>query len=95
MARRGVWELQELLIKYSLDGGSSRGVREFVETGLVSFAKRNPQISIATRLRAGHPTVEGKYSTFRAIHLSTSACIRVCKEPNLCLQSPATSATCP
>lgn len=62
MARRGVWELQELLIKYSLDGGSSCGVREFVEQGLVSFAQRNPQISIATQLRAGHPTVEGKYS---------------------------------
>ncbi len=62
MARRGVWELRELFVKYSLDGGSSRGVREFVEEKLINFAKKNPQISIETSLRSGHPTVHAKYS---------------------------------
>eukprot|EP00171_Calliarthron_tuberculosum_P017577 IDg17577t1 len=63
MARRGVWELRELFIKYSLDGGSSRGVREFIEEGLIGFAKKNPQINIATKLEPGHPNVHAKYIT--------------------------------
>lgn len=62
MARRGVWELNELFIRYSLDGGSSRGVREFVEEMLVGFARKNPQINITTKLEPGHPNVLGNYS---------------------------------
>lgn len=63
MALRGVWQLRELAIRYSLGGGSSRGVRDFVENGLVDFAKKNPHISITTKLEPGHPTVQGKYRT--------------------------------
>ena len=62
MARRGVWELRQLLLRYSLDGGSSRGVREYVENDLISFAKKNPQISIQTELKSGHPAVFANYS---------------------------------
>ncbi len=63
MALRGVWQLRELAIRYSLEGGSSRGVRAFVEDGLVEFAKKNPQIAITTKLEPGHPNVHGKYLT--------------------------------
>lgn len=63
MALRGVWQLRELAIRYSLEGGSSRGVRAFVEDGLVEFARKNPQIAITTKLEPGHPNVHGKYIT--------------------------------
>ncbi|KAI0559136.1 hypothetical protein FGB62_166g054 [Gracilaria domingensis] len=33
MARNGVWELREVLVRYCANSGSSRGVREFVEHG--------------------------------------------------------------
>lgn len=61
MALRGVWQLRELAIRYSM-GGSSQGVREFVENGLVEFARKNPQINITTQIESGHPNVHGKYS---------------------------------
>jgi hypothetical protein len=61
MARRGVWELQEILLRYSRTGGSSRGVREFVEHDLVGFARDNPQIKIETSFRNSHPFVVGSY----------------------------------
>lgn len=61
MARRGVFELNEVILKYSRDGGSSRGVREFVERDLVPFARRNPQIVIRTTFCNGHPFVVGRY----------------------------------
>jgi large subunit ribosomal protein L43 len=64
MARRGVWELKELLLRYSRTGGSSRGVREFVEHDLVNFARENPQINIQTSFRNSHPFVVGEYGAF-------------------------------
>ena len=48
MSIKGVKQLQKLLVSYSM-GGSSRGVREFMDTGLIAFAQQNPQIAIQAR----------------------------------------------
>ena len=49
MAKRGVWALRELTLHYCKNGGSSRGVRHFIETGLADFARQNPQIQCRTQ----------------------------------------------
>lgn len=64
MARNGVWELERLVVKYSPTAGSSVGVRDFVEKGLVKFAQENPHIRIKTKLQTGHPHIVGSYSKF-------------------------------
>jgi large subunit ribosomal protein L43 len=62
MAKRGVWALRQLTLHYCKNGGSSRGVREYIETGLVDFARQNPQIECRTVVRNGrHPYVQGLY----------------------------------
>ena len=62
MAKRGVWALRQLTLHYCKNGGSSRGVREFIETGLADFASQNPQIQCRTVVRNGrHPYVQGLY----------------------------------
>ncbi|CDF39682.1 hypothetical protein CHC_T00009060001 [Chondrus crispus] len=63
MARRGVWELNEVIVRYCASSGSSRGIREFVAKDLADFAERNPQITFKTEIRGGHPCVFGKYIT--------------------------------
>ena len=65
MARNGIWELKELLLRYSPAAGNTRGVLEFVENDLINFAKANPQIKIATHVRKfGNPNVFASYSKF-------------------------------
>lgn len=64
MARNGVWELRNVMLRYCATGGSSVGVREFVESGLAHFAEKNPQILFKTQIESGHPCVYGDYSMF-------------------------------
>jgi hypothetical protein len=73
MARRGAFELKEVVLRYSVDGGSSRGVREFIEHDLVAFARTNPQITIRTSLRNSHPFVAGQYGACLSRHSRTTA----------------------
>lgn len=61
MARNGVWELREVVLRYCASSGSSRGVREFVEHDLISFASKNPQVEFQTKIQGGHPCVFAKY----------------------------------
>lgn len=61
MARNGVWELKDILLRYCASSGSSKGVRAFVERDLAAFAARNPQISFKTKIQGGHPCVYGTY----------------------------------
>lgn len=61
MARNGIWELREVLLRYCASSGSSRGVREFVEHDLISFAAKNSQIQFQTKIQGGHPCVYAKY----------------------------------
>ena len=62
MSLRGVRQLKELVVRYSDLDGSSRGVREWIRTNLVTLAKANPELSIKTELkRAVHPFLRGLY----------------------------------
>lgn len=64
MARRGVFELRHVLLRYELAGGSSAGVRSFVETDLVDWARAHPFVRVETQIHRGHPNVIGQYSTY-------------------------------
>ena len=62
MCTRGQWHLRELTVRYCPRGGSSRGTREWVRTGMLEFARQNPHVKVRTILGPNkHPVVEGKY----------------------------------
>ncbi|KAL8427385.1 hypothetical protein Efla_006416 [Eimeria flavescens] len=46
MCERGVWQLQQVLLRYSETGYSSSGVRFYLKHLLPSFMERNPQIQV-------------------------------------------------
>lgn len=69
MARRGVFELRHVLLRYELAGGSSAGVRSFVETDLVDWARAHPFVRVETQVHRGHPNVIGQYGTYRLLCL--------------------------
>lgn len=64
MARRGVWQLQKLVLNYCEFSGSSRGVREFVEHALPEFKSVNPQLPVELVVNRGrHPWWHAEYSS--------------------------------
>ncbi|XP_020913097.1 39S ribosomal protein L43, mitochondrial [Exaiptasia diaphana] len=59
---RYVCQLQRLTLNYCRAGGSSRGLREFIDKSLVDFASKNPQIAVYVRERNGkHPRIVANY----------------------------------
>ncbi|KAK1652223.1 hypothetical protein QYE76_070028 [Lolium multiflorum] len=62
MALRGVWQLQKLVVNYCDWGGSSRGIRAFMESHLPALKEKNPQLEVVTQLvRGQHPNLKGIY----------------------------------
>ncbi|KAL4180593.1 hypothetical protein AMTRI_Chr13g92860 [Amborella trichopoda] len=62
MALRGVWQLEKLVVSYCNWGGSSRGIRAFMEAHLPSFIDKNPQLEVANELiRGQHPHLKAFY----------------------------------
>ncbi|CAN1166836.1 54S ribosomal protein L51, mitochondrial [Linum perenne] len=62
MALRGVWQLKKLIVSYSDWGGSSRGIRAFMESHLPTFKAENPHLKVETELiRGQHPHLKAFY----------------------------------
>eukprot|EP01018_Ginkgo_biloba_P003684 Gb_40085 [translate_table: standard] len=62
MALKGVWQLEKLTARYCDWGGSSRGIREFIQSQLPTFIQQNPQLEVATEMiRGKHPHLRGYY----------------------------------
>ncbi|XP_067858190.1 39S ribosomal protein L43, mitochondrial [Heptranchias perlo] len=59
---RYICQLKRLSIVFSKDAPTSRGVREFIEEGVVDFAKQNPGIVVyVTPKRCNVPKLVGEY----------------------------------
>ncbi|KAM7440505.1 39S ribosomal protein L43 [Porites harrisoni] len=59
---RFVRPLQRLVLNYCQRGGSSRGIREYIDKNVVEFAKNNPEVTIYVRERNGkHPRIVANF----------------------------------
>lgn len=79
MATRGITQLLNLRIVYSDFGGSSRGVRDFIENGqLVAWATAHPETMVhVVKRNARHPIVEGAYLTSGIKHTNShQVCVK-------------------
>jgi large subunit ribosomal protein L43 len=65
MATRGVVQCQRLILSYCEHGGSSRAVRDYLQSnGIVRWAKDRPSVQVHVRVRNGkHPNVRAEYLT--------------------------------
>jgi large subunit ribosomal protein L43 len=62
MSKNGVLQLQRILVRYCDLGGSSRGVRGFVQSELVDFARSVPHAQVVTEIRRNrHPILRADY----------------------------------
>nr|CAH7735727.1 unnamed protein product [Callosobruchus chinensis] len=48
---RYVCQLQRVVLKFCKNNGSSRGMRDFIESDLVNFAKDNPEVVLYLKPR--------------------------------------------
>ncbi|XP_075989310.1 mitochondrial ribosomal protein L43 [Anticarsia gemmatalis] len=59
---RYVGQLQRIVLKFCKSNGSSRGMRDFIEQDLVSFAEQNPGVVVYLKPRRHRgPVVVGEY----------------------------------
>ncbi|RDD40547.1 39S ribosomal protein L43, mitochondrial [Trichoplax sp. H2] len=73
---RYICQLQRITLRYCNKGGSSRGLREFINSNAVDFAQKNPQVVVYVRPRPyRHPSIiaeflNGKHKAISVKNLS-------------------------
>lgn len=66
MSKKGVWQLEKLIVYFCDQGGSSQGARDMVAKQFLKFAEENPQTQFFSFLRRGkHPYVSAEYKSGR------------------------------
>lgn len=55
MCERGIWQLQQVLLRYSETGYSSSGVRFYLKHLLPSWEQRNPQVGVLVKTDSSSP----------------------------------------
>jgi large subunit ribosomal protein L43 len=65
MATRGVFQCTKLTLQYCEHGGSSRAVRDYLQSSsIVKWAKDRPSVQIEIKVKNGkHPMAKGEYLT--------------------------------
>lgn len=59
---RFVNQARKITFYYCKHGGSSRGMREFIEKHAVDFAKKHPQVVVNVEVRGNsHPFIKSEY----------------------------------
>ncbi|CAI8058383.1 39S ribosomal protein L43, mitochondrial [Geodia barretti] len=59
---RYICQLKRLTLQYCKNGGSSRGIREFLSETVAQFAKENPHLTVYVRQRPGrHPRIVAEF----------------------------------
>ncbi|XP_018561469.1 39S ribosomal protein L43, mitochondrial [Anoplophora glabripennis] len=59
---RYISQLQRVVLKFCKNHGSSRGMREFIESGLVNYAKENPGVVVYLKPRRHRsPVIKAEY----------------------------------
>lgn len=58
-------QLTKLRLFYCQVGGSSKAVRQYLESGrIVEWAEKNPEVRVEVKVRNGHhPYIQGRYRT--------------------------------
>mmetsp|Transcript_10512 Transcript_10512/g.28774 ORF Transcript_10512/g.28774 Transcript_10512/m.28774 type:complete len:142 (+) Transcript_10512:1343-1768(+) len=68
MSKYGVFSLSKLVLQYSRNGGSSRGLRAYIETSLPKLKADNPQLNLSCsglNNPAVHPQLYAAYRNGR------------------------------
>jgi large subunit ribosomal protein L43 len=59
---RYVCQLKRLTLQFCSQGGSSRGLREYIDSDVTTFAKLNPAVAVYVReRRRRHPRLVGEF----------------------------------
>eukprot|EP01125_Pyxidicula_operculata_P010665 TRINITY_DN3511_c0_g1_i2.p1 TRINITY_DN3511_c0_g1~~TRINITY_DN3511_c0_g1_i2.p1 ORF type:complete len:132 (-),score=27.45 TRINITY_DN3511_c0_g1_i2:15-410(-) len=64
MSIKSVWQLKKLTLRYCSGGGSSRGVRDYLQSPLKKdFELSNPQVQLETLVKKSkHPILVAEYA---------------------------------
>ncbi|KAN0040887.1 hypothetical protein ACTFIV_003423 [Dictyostelium citrinum] len=64
MSKNGVWQLKKLAINYCEYSGSSKYIRNILNSGVETFKKLNPQIELEYKVNRGsHPYLIATYES--------------------------------
>ncbi|KAL5477902.1 hypothetical protein EMCRGX_G024757 [Ephydatia muelleri] len=93
---RYLCQLKRLTLQYCKNGGSSNGMREYIDTHVIKFALANPQVSVYVRHRPSrHPRIIGEFlnGNSKVIAVNKLKCKEVKEHVDLLRTSSGIKAT--